>query len=172
MLTVVITLVYGIGRLCFTASPSGLCSGARVTVETWGVYWQADAGILTTCHHWSLSQAAKESRDREKSTRWNVQRTDDNKMTGTQDWLFVIYKVKCRRVCRCVYETKRYTCVKEIQMKRKTVLESLRCVWLFGVCVTCVWLVGVCVTCVWLVGVRSEERRVGKECRSRWSPYH
>ena len=23
-----------------------------------------------------------------------------------------------------------------------------------------------------LVGVRSEERRVGKECRSRWSPYH
>ena len=34
---------------------------------------------------------------------------------------------------------------------------------------------------VWLVGIsdyaqdqaeRSEERRVGKECRSRWSPYH
>src|SRR5471030_2194981 len=23
-----------------------------------------------------------------------------------------------------------------------------------------------------IVGVRSEERRVGKECRSRWSPYH
>ncbi len=23
----------------------------------------------------------------------------------------------------------------------------------------------------WLKG-RSEERRVGKECRSRWSPYH
>ena len=23
-----------------------------------------------------------------------------------------------------------------------------------------------------LVVVRSEERRVGKECRSRWSPYH
>src|SRR3712207_9507356 len=23
-----------------------------------------------------------------------------------------------------------------------------------------------------LYGVRSEERRVGKECRSRWSPYH
>ena len=23
-----------------------------------------------------------------------------------------------------------------------------------------------------LSGVRSEERRVGKECRSRWSPYH
>ena len=23
-----------------------------------------------------------------------------------------------------------------------------------------------------LCGCRSEERRVGKECRSRWSPYH
>src|SRR3712207_1608452 len=23
-----------------------------------------------------------------------------------------------------------------------------------------------------LIGLRSEERRVGKECRSRWSPYH
>ena len=23
-----------------------------------------------------------------------------------------------------------------------------------------------------LGGCRSEERRVGKECRSRWSPYH
>src|SRR3989454_7925638 len=23
-----------------------------------------------------------------------------------------------------------------------------------------------------LAGTRSEERRVGKECRSRWSPYH
>ena len=23
-----------------------------------------------------------------------------------------------------------------------------------------------------LVCIRSEERRVGKECRSRWSPYH
>src|SRR3712207_2324816 len=26
--------------------------------------------------------------------------------------------------------------------------------------------------CVGTMGVRSEERRVGKECRSRWSPYH
>ena len=23
-----------------------------------------------------------------------------------------------------------------------------------------------------IINVRSEERRVGKECRSRWSPYH
>ena len=25
---------------------------------------------------------------------------------------------------------------------------------------------------LFILGVRSEERRVGKECRSRWSPYH
>ena len=25
---------------------------------------------------------------------------------------------------------------------------------------------------VFAILVRSEERRVGKECRSRWSPYH
>ena len=25
---------------------------------------------------------------------------------------------------------------------------------------------------LWCLGFRSEERRVGKECRSRWSPYH
>ena len=25
---------------------------------------------------------------------------------------------------------------------------------------------------LWTDEVRSEERRVGKECRSRWSPYH
>ena len=24
----------------------------------------------------------------------------------------------------------------------------------------------------WILSSRSEERRVGKECRSRWSPYH
>ena len=25
---------------------------------------------------------------------------------------------------------------------------------------------------MWIGFLRSEERRVGKECRSRWSPYH
>ena len=25
---------------------------------------------------------------------------------------------------------------------------------------------------IFTAGMRSEERRVGKECRSRWSPYH
>ena len=25
---------------------------------------------------------------------------------------------------------------------------------------------------VFIIVLRSEERRVGKECRSRWSPYH
>ena len=27
-------------------------------------------------------------------------------------------------------------------------------------------------SCLSIGAVRSEERRVGKECRSRWSPYH
>ena len=31
------------------------------------------------------------------------------------------------------------------------------------------WTFGPCVD---IIGNRSEERRVGKECRSRWSPYH
>ena len=26
--------------------------------------------------------------------------------------------------------------------------------------------------CLYIASDRSEERRVGKECRSRWSPYH
>ena len=35
-------------------------------------------------------------------------------------------------------------------------------------------LVGIFITVsyVWFISIRSEERRVGKECRSRWSPYH
>ena len=28
------------------------------------------------------------------------------------------------------------------------------------------------ITIGWTGTIRSEERRVGKECRSRWSPYH
>nr|WP_219335446.1 hypothetical protein [Enterococcus faecium] len=27
-------------------------------------------------------------------------------------------------------------------------------------------------TAAFITEIRSEERRVGKECRSRWSPYH
>ena len=34
-----------------------------------------------------------------------------------------------------------------------------------------IWGVGMLVLIVGS-GLRSEERRVGKECRSRWSPYH
>ena len=33
-------------------------------------------------------------------------------------------------------------------------------------------VLGLLSTVIALLGVRSEERRVGKECRSRWSPYH
>ena len=33
-------------------------------------------------------------------------------------------------------------------------------------------LMGIVVSLAVLFLLRSEERRVGKECRSRWSPYH
>ena len=55
-------------------------------------------------------------------------------------------------------------------------------VWFKIACVTFGLLVGAflsnyVIQSAWLIGVifiltRSEERRVGKECRSRWSPYH
>ena len=47
---------------------------------------------------------------------------------------------------------------------------------LFSGIIAC--LIGFCLSCtttedsVGLQMRRSEERRVGKECRSRWSPYH
>ena len=37
------------------------------------------------------------------------------------------------------------------------------------------WVIGLMLICMYLMyknKIRSEERRVGKECRSRWSPYH
>ena len=43
--------------------------------------------------------------------------------------------------------------------------------WLYtqreGALLPAVWVMGGC-----SIFCRSEERRVGKECRSRWSPYH
>ena len=46
--------------------------------------------------------------------------------------------------------------------KRKKVLELI-------VLNAVLWMTICFVAFVW---IRSEERRVGKECRSRWSPYH
>ena len=34
------------------------------------------------------------------------------------------------------------------------------------------YIVMILAACIILPRLRSEERRVGKECRSRWSPYH
>src|SRR3989475_12623477 len=34
------------------------------------------------------------------------------------------------------------------------------------------WLNTLTKSQIWTLLLRSEERRVGKECRSRWSPYH
>ena len=41
----------------------------------------------------------------------------------------------------------------------------------FGFAFGITWL-GVVLGAAACFGLRSEERRVGKECRSRWSPYH
>ena len=65
--------------------------------------------------------------------------------------------------------------------KVKTVLQMLSIIfYFFGMAIAAnvswdatVMVVGASVVLCWLVAaVRSEERRVGKECRSRWSPYH
>ena len=36
----------------------------------------------------------------------------------------------------------------------------------------CISNTAILTLCLFESSVRSEERRVGKECRSRWSPYH
>ena len=47
-----------------------------------------------------------------------------------------------------------------------------------GILITVVAILAVIVVITAVIGkdengaIRSEERRVGKECRSRWSPYH
>ena len=42
------------------------------------------------------------------------------------------------------------------------------------ICLPMIWIVVLMVIgrFLWRICFRSEERRVGKECRSRWSPYH
>ena len=44
--------------------------------------------------------------------------------------------------------------------------------WMFRVETTCGYTPEVLFGITMAEGLRSEERRVGKECRSRWSPYH
>ena len=41
-----------------------------------------------------------------------------------------------------------------------------------NVSIFCAACAGACIGFLWFNCYRSEERRVGKECRSRWSPYH
>ena len=38
--------------------------------------------------------------------------------------------------------------------------------------IVCLGATLACITNLYMCERRSEERRVGKECRSRWSPYH
>ena len=53
--------------------------------------------------------------------------------------------------------------------KERTMNNSIGC----GGCILALALWAGSVSFVsWILAERSEERRVGKECRSRWSPYH
>ena len=57
-----------------------------------------------------------------------------------------------------------YQLRKKIQMKKRGQLATFQL--FFFIILT---LIGIIILGVFM---RSEERRVGKECRSRWSPYH
>ena len=52
-----------------------------------------------------------------------------------------------------------------------TILLSSSVSWLEGL-TALILLAGLQFVVAWSSSRRSEERRVGKECRSRWSPYH
>ena len=58
----------------------------------------------------------------------------------------------------------------ELDLARKVIkIKTVR----NGMWALCVTAIGVAVVSgVVAISTRSEERRVGKECRSRWSPYH
>src|SRR3712207_1907469 len=53
---------------------------------------------------------------------------------------------------------------------------AMLCYVVFGGMIATTWVqiikAVLLMTCTIVLSIRSEERRVGKECRSRWSPYH
>ena len=67
--------------------------------------------------------------------------------------LSVTKESRCEKAPVGAIQTKAQNMIAEIQRIKKTRTD---------------WMTNVPKT----GGVRSEERRVGKECRSRWSPYH
>src|SRR5262249_57251129 len=66
------------------------------------------------------------------------------------------------------------TCALPISCHQRSNHDFLKALCVLSVILTvqCVVLGLVCIFANALSGPRSEERRVGKECRSRWSPYH
>src|SRR3712207_7969802 len=75
-------------------------------------------------------------------------------VTGVQTCALPI----CVRVCVCAWG-----CRPAVVLQGPSLLQAAS--WLN--LVSSYELVHICSMCI-----RSEERRVGKECRSRWSPYH
>ena len=98
--------------------------------------------------------------------------------------------VLCVCVLLCIYVSCVMFVVFFFFFKQKTAYEILTCDWSSDVCSSDLPLLkygislGVIITCYIIAAAklhartktsghqRSEERRVGKECRSRWSPYH
>src|SRR2546430_14114644 len=90
----------------------------------------------------------------EEATHWLMKYPDALKPWTTYFFAFWIEMVTTRAQLFLCLRRKDYGCV----------LGNLRIVaW---------WVVVISVLCYFYVRQRSEERRVGKECRSRWSPYH
>ena len=55
-----------------------------------------------------------------------------------------------------------------VELKLRLVRNALRS----STAAQVTFLISTLCAAVVAIGIRSEERRVGKECRSRWSPYH
>src|SRR5690349_22903396 len=61
--------------------------------------------------------------------------------------------------------------LRELSRQQLSCLAMVHCGWSLAVSIRKINLQWGLLLC-WLRRDRSEERRVGKECRSRWSPYH
>ena len=73
---------------------------------------------------------------------------------------------------KCPYCSKRISYISGFSSRRKSEYICTRCGKESKVIINKMIFVGFALAVAVAAGIRSEERRVGKECRSRWSPYH
>ena len=60
----------------------------------------------------------------------------------------------------------------QIEKQNAVIQKSKLNKWLYFVIAIIFLIAFIAIGVILLNDIRSEERRVGKECRSRWSPYH